>query len=157
MKPLCLGPNWRTFVAAVFSASVLCLPLGGSALAATSGTSLSRIEFQRKANAICATYTRRIAALGPTVTQAAVNRWATATKAQTSALAALRPPAIYAVRYRRMLSVSRAVLPVAVEAFEADRARETARFELLYEKATRMADERTRLANSIGLRTCGKQ
>jgi hypothetical protein len=86
-----------------------------------------------------------------------VNRWATLMRAQTSALAALRPPAIYTIPYRRMITVSRAALPVALEAFEADRAGETARFELLYEKATRMADERSRLANGMGLRACGKQ
>ena len=152
-----LSPTVGRLAASILVASALCLADGSAARAATDGTVLGRVEFQRRANAICATYTRKISALGRFTTPAAVERWATLSRAQTRALTTVVPPAGYATRYRRMLAASRAVLPLALEAFEAERGGETARFQLLYAKVTRLADERTRLANSIGLRTCGNQ
>ena len=135
----------------------LCLAPARLAFAATDATSLDRIEFQRRANAVCATYTRKIAALGPVTTPASVDRWATLMRAQTRALAALRPPTVYTIRYRRFVAVSRAVLPVALEALEAKRAGDAARSKRLSEQATRLANERSRIADNIGLRTCAKQ
>jgi hypothetical protein len=147
----------RQLAAGSIAASALSLAVGSPPSAAADETSLGRVEFQKRANAICATYTREISALGPFATRAAVDRWAILARAQTRSLTALAPPARDAIRYRRMLTTSRAVLPLALEALEAERAGETARFKLLYAKVTRLADERTRLANSIGLRACGKQ
>jgi hypothetical protein len=123
---------------------------------------LGKVEFQRQANAVCKTYTRKITtlnkSLGPPYlpTRNSMTQWAILMRAQTRGLSALTPPASYTIRYRRMLTTTRAILPIALEMYEV-RKSDPARFEKLDDQVTRLADEMTRLANGMGLVTCGKE
>lgn len=144
-------------------ALALCLAAGTSAFAGTAKGPLGKAEFQRRANTICKTTTRKVNAIvdpngtSTAFSPAAMKRWVSLMRAQNRGLSALTPPSSYAIRYRNMLAKSRAVLPLAIEAYEAQRAGNKARSAKLYEKAAGIGDERGQLANSMGLFSCGTQ
>src|SRR4051795_8406909 len=109
-------PAVRQLAAGVF-VSAICLGAASPVSAATDEATAGRVEFQRRANAICATYNRKVASLGSSMTPTIVERWTTLTRAQTRALATLTPPAGSAIRYRKILAISRTLLPLALETF----------------------------------------
>jgi hypothetical protein len=121
--------------------------------------SLTKTELQRRANAICRTHTQRIQALGVTSTpsRAVVERWASILKTQERQLAALKPPLMFAARYRKMLAAGRAIPPLILDWDAAQRAGDLTQAERLRKRAENFADTRSQLARAMRLTACAAQ
>jgi hypothetical protein len=128
--------------------------------AATGYPLLGKREFQRRANAVCAGYTRRLSKIPQPKTQADLvpylQKSVALAKAQTKDLGALKPPPAFVRKFARMQTIGRAEAAAAAQLITALQAGDQARSQTLILRITALDKQYNTAATSIGLTACAK-
>jgi hypothetical protein len=128
--------------------------------AATAHPLLGKREFQQRANAVCAGYTRRLKSIPQPKVQADLvpylRKSVALARAQTKDLGALKPPAAFVRRFARMQTIGRAETAAAAQVITALQAGDQTRAQSLILRITALDKQYNTAATRIGLTACAK-
>ena len=121
---------------------------------------LDKRSFQRRANAVCGDYSRRLSRIPKPEGQADLlpylQKSVALGKAQGRALAALKPPPTFVRPFARMLTLGRAEVAAASGVIDALQAGDPVRTQTLILRITALDKQYNAAATSIGLSKCAK-